>query len=173
MPRHNYHITTWVMEPADSISQYPIISINTIPRTDSYLFEIYITFFQSRYKPCGGHCCPMHCDLFKIHCAPPNLGITRTWICRLNFAQRPIFQAWGSLKSLKSQTRDLQLKVPPGGFVLRIFTSWKNPSTSAGFEPANLGYRGETTEADIKIHYSEWYSNTPLTFGNQVFIIVL
>jgi hypothetical protein len=38
----------------------------------------------------GGHCCPMHCDLFKIYCAPPNLGI-RTWICRLNFAQRPIF----------------------------------------------------------------------------------
>ena len=23
----------------------------------------------------GGHCCPMHCDLFKIYCAPPNLGI--------------------------------------------------------------------------------------------------
>ena len=38
----------------------------------------------------GGHCCPMHCDLFKIDCAPPNLGI-KTWICRLNFAQRPIF----------------------------------------------------------------------------------
>ena len=39
----------------------------------------------------GGHCCPIHCDLFKIYCAPPNLGITWTWICRLNFAQRPIF----------------------------------------------------------------------------------
>ena len=39
----------------------------------------------------GGHCCPMHCDLFEIYCAPSNLGITRTWICRLNFAQRPIF----------------------------------------------------------------------------------
>ena len=36
-----------------------------------------------------------------------------------------------------------QLKVPPGGLVLRIFTSWKNPSISAGFEPANLGSRGE------------------------------
>ena len=36
-----------------------------------------------------GHCCPMYCDLFKIYCAPPNLGITRTWICRLKFAQRP------------------------------------------------------------------------------------
>ena len=27
----------------------------------------------------------------EIYCAPPNLGVTRTWICRLNFAQRPIF----------------------------------------------------------------------------------
>ena len=23
----------------------------------------------------GGHCCPMHCDLFEIYCAPLNLGI--------------------------------------------------------------------------------------------------
>ena len=89
------------------------------------------------------HCCLMHCDLFKIFCAPPNLGITTTWICRLNFAQRPIFQAWGSWTSLKSQTRDSQLKVPPGGLVLRIFTSWKNPSNSARFEPANLVSRGD------------------------------
>ena len=28
---------------------------------------------------------------FKIYCAPPYLGITRTSTCRLNFAQRPIF----------------------------------------------------------------------------------
>jgi hypothetical protein len=28
---------------------------------------------------------------FKIYCAPPNLGITKTWICRLNFAQMSIF----------------------------------------------------------------------------------
>ena len=51
------------------------------------------------------------------------------------------FQAWGSLPSLKSQTQDPQLKVPPGGLVLRIFTSWKK--SIAGFEPANLGSRGE------------------------------
>jgi hypothetical protein len=37
------------------------------------------------YISWGGHCCLMHCDLFKIYCAPPNVGITRTWICRLNF----------------------------------------------------------------------------------------
>ena len=28
---------------------------------------------------------------FQIYYAPPNLGITRTWVCQLNFAQRPIF----------------------------------------------------------------------------------
>ena len=28
---------------------------------------------------------------FKIYCSPPNLAITRTRMCRLNFAQRPIF----------------------------------------------------------------------------------
>ena len=39
----------------------------------------------------SGHCCPMHCDRFRIYCAPPNLGITRTWICRLHFTHKPIF----------------------------------------------------------------------------------
>ena len=28
---------------------------------------------------------------FMIYCASQNLGITRTWICRLNFPQRPVF----------------------------------------------------------------------------------
>ena len=37
----------------------------------------------------SGHCCPMHCDLFEIYCASPNLGI-RTWICWVNLSQRPI-----------------------------------------------------------------------------------
>ena len=53
-----------------------------------YCFVLYCIVF---WFDGGGHCCPMHCDLFKIYCTPPNLGITRTWICRLNFAQRPIF----------------------------------------------------------------------------------
>ena len=67
----------------------------------------------------------------------------RTWICRLNFAQSLLFQAWGSLMSMKSHTRDPQLKVPPGGLVFSIFTSWKNSSISVGFEPAILGSRDE------------------------------
>ena len=64
---------------------------------------------------------------FQIYCAHPNLGI-RTWICWLNVGRGLFFQAWGSLTNLKSQTRNPQLKVPLGGLVLRIFTSWKNPS---------------------------------------------
>ena len=51
----------------------------------------------------GGLCCPTHCDSFQIYCAPPSLGITRTWICRLNFAHTPIF--W--TPSLKSLPEDL------------------------------------------------------------------
>ena len=41
----------------------------------------------------GDHWCPMHCSnlFFQIYCAPPNLGITRTCIYRLDFAQRPIY----------------------------------------------------------------------------------
>ena len=35
---------------------------------------------------------------FKIYCAPPNLGITRTLICRLKFAQRPIFSGLRFIK---------------------------------------------------------------------------
>ena len=53
------------------------------------------------------------------------------------------FQVWGSLTSLKSQTRNPKLKVPSGGLLLRIFMSWKSLSTSVGFEPANLRSRGE------------------------------
>ena len=80
---------------------------------------------------------------FHTYCTPPNLGIARTCMCRLILLRGIFFQAWRSLTSLKFQTREPQLKVNPGGLVLRIFTSWKNPSTSAGFEPANLGSRGE------------------------------
>ena len=83
------------------------------------------------------------------------------------------FQAWGSLTSLKSQTRDPQLKLPPGGLVLRIFTSWKkNPSTLVRFEPANLGSRGEhvtpssprptiITYLDILIYNHAWKNKMP------------
>ena len=42
-------------------------------------------------------------------------------------------------------------KVPPGGLLHRIFTSWKNPLTSVGFEPANLGSRDP--EADDVLCY--------------------
>ena len=75
---------------------------------------------------------------FQIYCAPPNLGI-RTWICRLNFPWRPIFSGL----RFCNEPDISELQVPPGGRVLRIFMSWKNPSTSPGFEPANLGSWGE------------------------------
>ena len=62
---------------------------------------------------------------FKIYCAPPNLGITRTWIYRLNFAQRSIFSDLWFFNEPEISDSDSPLKVPPGGLVFRIFTSWK------------------------------------------------
>ena len=53
------------------------------------------------------------------------------------------FKARGSLTSLKSQTRDPWLNILPRRLVLRIFYVLKNTSTSARFEPTNLGSRGE------------------------------
>ena len=96
-----------------------------------YLFLIECSLLPNTLRP------------FQIYCAPSNLGMTRTWICLLNFALSSTFLDLRFFKSLKFQIRDPQLKVPPGGLWLRIFPSWKNPSTSAGFEPANFGSRGE------------------------------
>ena len=104
----------------------------------SKIIQAYLYLFRW-----GGHYCLMHCNLFRSIVLPPNLGITRTWICWLILLGGQFFEAWGSLTSLISQTRDPQLKVPSRGLVLRIFESWKNPSTSAGIEPANLGSQGE------------------------------
>ena len=71
----------------------------------------------------------------------PNLGIAMTWICRLNFcSETSFFQAWGSwnvrlgIPSLKSLPEDLC-----SGFL----RPEKNLSTSAEFQPENLGSRGE------------------------------
>ena len=65
-----------------------------------------------------------------------NLGITRTWICRLIFAQRPIFSGLRFFN-------ESEISDPSRRTCTQDFTSWKNPSTSAGFEPANLGSRNE------------------------------
>ena len=69
------------------------------------------------------------------------------------------FQAWGSLTSLKSQTRDPQLKVPPGGLVLRIFTNLKKILRPQwGLNPRTLDLEArralypETIEADLLIY---------------------
>ena len=77
-----------------------------------------------------------------LSCSPefsPNLGIIKKWKCRLNFAQRPIF----SCSRFFNEPEISESGPPPGGLVLRIFTSWKNPSTSARFQPVNLGFWGE------------------------------
>ena len=57
------------------------------------------------------------------------------------------FQAWGYLTSLKYQTRDPQLKFPPGGLELRIFTSWKNAS-QPDLNPQTLDLEASTLPQD-------------------------
>ena len=81
---------------------------------------------------------------FKIYCAPLNLGITRTWICRLNFAHRPILSRLRLFNELEISDSGPQLKVPPGGLVLRIFASWKK-----SIDLSRVWTR-ETTEADCR-----------------------
>ena len=68
------------------------------------------------------------------------------------------FQASGYLTRLKSQTRDLQLKVPPEGLVLIIFSS------SAGFESANLGSRDE--HVTPRLQRPNWCP------GNKILLVV-
>ena len=77
---------------------------------------------------------------------PLNLGITRTWIYRLNFAQGPIFfQIWSSLTSLKSQTWNPSLKSLPEDcaqdfYVLKKKIHWPQP----GFNPRTLDLEAGT-----------------------------
>ena len=54
-----------------------------------------------------------------------------------------LISAWGSFTCHKSTTRDPQLYFPSEGSRTLDFYALKNPSTPAGFEPANLGSSGE------------------------------
>ena len=70
------------------------------------------------------------------------------------FCSEAVISAWGSFTSHKSTRRDPRLYFPSEGSRTQDFTLWKNPSTSAGIEPANLGTRGEydnhgTTGVDL------------------------
>ena len=53
------------------------------------------------------------------------------------FCSQTLISAWSSFTCRKSSSL-------PKEVILRIFTLWKNPSTTAGFEPANLGSSGES-----------------------------
>ena len=86
----------------------------------------------------------MHCDLFSLYllCSPrfkyyldvnmPIKFCSEAYFFRLEVLYEPEISDSGP-----------QLKVPPGGLILRILRPEKNPSTSAGFEHANPGSRGE------------------------------
>ena len=55
-----------------------------------------------------------------------------------------LISSWGSSTCRKPTTRDPRLYFPSeGSHLFRIFTLWKNPSTTAGIKSANLGSRAE------------------------------
>ena len=59
---------------------------------------------------------------------------------------------------------------PPKEGVLRIFSPLKNPSASAGFEPANLGTKGQhTTPRPPKLLKYAIYNSIPL-HGSAAFV---
>ena len=101
---------------------------------------------------------------FQIYCALPNLGITRPWICRLNFAHL-FFQAWGSLTSLKSRTRDPQLKVSlPEDLCSGFLRPEKLHRPQPGLNPRTFDlkastlprdYRGAFTSSNFNVLYRE------------------
>jgi hypothetical protein len=57
----------------------------------------------------------------------------------------------GSFTCRKSATWDRRLYFPSEGRHAEDFFALKNPTASAGFEPANLGTKDQTTEAS-RIH---------------------
>ena len=59
------------------------------------------------------------------------------------FCSEALISAWGSFTCVKSTTRDPRFYFPSEGSHARDFYALKNPSTPAGFEPANLGSSGE------------------------------
>ena len=59
------------------------------------------------------------------------------------FCSEALISDWGSFTCRKYTTRDLRLYFPFEGSHTQDFYALKNPSTPAGFEPANLGSNGE------------------------------
>ena len=59
------------------------------------------------------------------------------------FSSRALISAWDSFTCRKSTIRDPRLYYISKGNHIQDFYALKNPSTPAGFEPANLGSSGE------------------------------
>ena len=59
------------------------------------------------------------------------------------FCSEALILTWGSLTCHKSTTWDPRLYFPSEGSHTQVFTLSKNPLTPTGYEPANLGSRGE------------------------------
>ena len=85
---------------------------------------------------------------FQIYCAAPNLGITRTWIFRLNFAQRPIFSGLRFFNEPEISDSGPPAWSPSRRNVLRIFTSWKMHLPHPDLNPRTLDLEASTLPWD-------------------------
>ena len=104
---------------------------------------------------------------FKIYCAPPNLGI-RTWICQLNLLRGPFFQAWGSLMSLKSQTRDPSLKSLPEDLCSGFLRPEKIHRPQSGLNPRTLDLEAITLPRDYRGRQYPIYFNNFKEFAFDI-----
>ena len=112
----------------------------------------------------GGHCFPMHCGLFEIYCAPPNLGI-RTWIRWLNLAQRPIFSGLRFFNEPEISDSGPPAKSPsPRTCAQDFYILKKIHRSQSGLNPQTLDLEASTLPRD---HWGRlcWPNSIPkLTF---------
>ena len=101
----------------------------------------------------------MYCDLFKIYCALPNLGITRMWICWLNLAQRPIFSGLSFFND--PEISDLG---PPAERPEKIH--WPQP----GLNSRTLDHDASTLPRDLRDNLLKY--STPLKKKMHTFVTI-
>ena len=85
-----YKYSCYDLIPSPRISKKTNI-IGYLPSKNEEAVENQRGHFLFAFVLMGWSLLPNALRPFRVYCAPPNLGITKTWIRGLNFALRPIF----------------------------------------------------------------------------------
>ena len=90
------------------------------------------------------------------------------------FFSEALISTWGSLRAVNLQHGTHGFTSLPKEVILWIFTLWKNQSTPAGFEPANLGSSGEynhwTTGIDRR--WRDTLKHMAMSIMNYIFFAI-